>query len=89
MLRSHRGGTDGYVEREVREQGAAYGSQCESAVESSVNVTERVSGARRIADDDLASEIELYGEMVVAASESDGPLTLPEIDELLGIAPEQ
>lgn len=54
-----------------------------------MNVTERVSGARRIADDDFASEIELYGEVVVAASESEGPLTLPEIDELLGVAPDR
>lgn len=50
-------------------------------------MTQRVSGARRMADDDLAGEIELYGDLVVAASESDRPLSLPEIDELLGVAP--
>ena len=36
-------------------------------------------------DDDLAAEIELYGELVVAASESDRNLTLPEIDRILKV----
>lgn len=30
-------------------------------------------------------EIELYGELIIAASQSDGPLTPAEIDEVLGI----
>lgn len=36
-------------------------------------------------DDALADEIELYGELVVAASESDSELTLPQIDRVLGV----
>ncbi|MCF2526845.1 hypothetical protein [Yinghuangia soli] len=30
-------------------------------------------------------EIELYGELIIAASQSDGPLTPAEIDAVLGI----
>jgi hypothetical protein len=41
--------------------------------------------ARRLADDELAAEIELYGDLVVAASESDGALTQSQIDDLLGV----
>lgn len=40
---------------------------------------------RRLADNELADEIEMYGELVVAASESDGELSLPEIDAALGL----
>ena len=45
------------------------------------------AGARRhwSEDDDLADEIELYGELVVAASESERDLTLPQIDKVLGV----
>jgi hypothetical protein len=42
-------------------------------------------GARRLGDDELAEEIEMYGELVVAASESPGDLPQPEIDRLLGV----
>ena len=42
-------------------------------------------GSRHLADTDLADEIELYGELVVAASESQRDLSLPEIDEVLGV----
>lgn len=42
---------------------------------------------RRLADDDLAAEIEMYGELVVAASEAEGELTQPQIDRLLGVTP--
>ena len=41
--------------------------------------------ARHLADDDLADEIVLYGDLVVAASESERNLTLPEIDKVLGL----
>jgi hypothetical protein len=41
--------------------------------------------ARHLADDDLADEIVLYGDLVVAASESEERLTLPEIDKVLGL----
>jgi hypothetical protein len=42
---------------------------------------------RRLADDELAAEIELYGDLVVAASEADGALTQSQIDRLLGVTP--
>lgn len=35
----------------------------------------------------LHDEIELVGELIVAASAVDGPLTPSEIDEALGVAP--
>ena len=40
---------------------------------------------RRLDDDVLAEEIELYGDLVVAASESDDVLPQEEIDRLLGL----
>lgn len=45
------------------------------------------AGTRRHWTDDnvLADEIELYGELVVAASESERDLTLPQIDRVLGV----
>lgn len=42
--------------------------------------------SRRLDDDALAEEIELYGDLVVAASESDEALPWAEIDRLLGVA---
>jgi len=36
-------------------------------------------------DGDLADEIQLYGDLVVAASESDRSLTVDEIDAALGV----
>ena len=41
-----------------------------------------------LTDDDLQSEIELVGDLVVAATCSTGPLTQDEIDRLLGVLPE-
>ena len=40
---------------------------------------------RRLDDDELAEEIELYGDLVVAASEAEGALSQEEIDRLLGV----
>lgn len=40
-----------------------------------------------LTDDDLQSEIELVGDLVVAASSSDGPMPQDEIDRLLGVHP--
>ena len=40
-----------------------------------------------LTDDDLQSEIELVGDLVVAATSSDGPMTQDEIDRLLGVRP--
>jgi hypothetical protein len=40
---------------------------------------------RRLDDDELAEEIELYGDLVVAASEADDALPQEEIDRLLGV----
>jgi hypothetical protein len=39
-----------------------------------------------LTDGDLQSEIELVGELVVAATSSEGPLPQNEIDRLLGVA---
>ena len=39
-----------------------------------------------LTDGALQDEIELVGDLVVAASASDGPLSEAEIDEVLGIA---
>jgi hypothetical protein len=38
-------------------------------------------------DTDLRDEIELVADLVVAASASDGPLSLAEIDRILGVRP--
>jgi hypothetical protein len=38
-----------------------------------------------LTDDDLQSEIELVGDLVVAATSSDGPMPQAEIDRLLGV----
>jgi hypothetical protein len=40
----------------------------------------------RVHDPLALDEIELYGEVVIAASASDGPLTVDEIDEVLGVS---
>ena len=42
-----------------------------------------------LTDDDLQSEIELVGDLVVAATSSDGRLPQDEIDRLLGVRPEE
>jgi hypothetical protein len=41
----------------------------------------------RIHDAEALDEIELYGNLMIAASESDGPLSQEQIDEILGIKP--
>jgi len=41
-----------------------------------------------LTDDDLQSEIELVGDLVVAATSSDGPMPQDEIDRLLGVRPD-
>jgi hypothetical protein len=41
----------------------------------------------RLQDPLVLDEIELYGELVIAASSSDRPLSQEEIDRVLGIAP--
>ena len=38
-----------------------------------------------LTDNDLQSEIELVGDLVVAASASDGPLPQDQVDLLLGV----
>lgn len=43
------------------------------------------SGGGELTDDALRHEIELVGELVVAASASERPLTDAEIDEALGV----
>ncbi len=44
------------------------------------------NGGRHLADHALADEIVLYGDLMVAASESEHDLSLPEIDEVLGVS---
>jgi hypothetical protein len=39
----------------------------------------------RLQDPLALDEIELYGELVIAASASEGPLTLEQIDRVLGL----
>ncbi|WP_432492719.1 hypothetical protein [Kineococcus gypseus] len=41
--------------------------------------------AAPLADDALAEEIELYADVVVAASESEGPLADSDLDRVLGV----
>ena len=43
------------------------------------------SSGENLTDDDLQSEIELVGDLVVAATSSTGPLTQEQIDQLLGV----
>ena len=38
-------------------------------------------------DDELLGEVELTANLIVAASESDGPLTQEQIDRILGVVP--
>ena len=40
-------------------------------------------------DDDLESEIELIGDLVVAATSTDRRLRQDEVDELLGVGPKE
>lgn len=43
----------------------------------------------RLEDPLVLDEIELYGELVIAASASEGPLTQDQIDRALGLRPER
>ncbi len=38
-------------------------------------------------DSDLLGEVELTTNLIIAASESEGPLSLTEIDRILGVVP--
>jgi hypothetical protein len=42
----------------------------------------------RVQDPLVLDEIELYGDLVIAASASDGPLSQADIDLVLGLSPE-
>lgn len=44
--------------------------------------------AKRLVDEPLAEEIELLGELVIAAAEAERVMTEPEIDEALGVSPD-
>lgn len=39
-------------------------------------------------DSDLLTEVELTTNLIIAASESDGPLGVEEIDRILGVTPQ-
>ena len=43
------------------------------------------SGDARLQDPQVLDEIELYGELVIAASASEEPLSRDEIDRVLGL----
>jgi hypothetical protein len=43
------------------------------------------SGDGRLQDPQVLDEIELYGELVIAASSSEEPLSRDEIDRVLGL----
>jgi hypothetical protein len=43
----------------------------------------------RVHDDEVLNEIELYGELIIAASDSDGPLSEAQIDAILGVRHEE
>ena len=43
------------------------------------------SGDGRLQDPQALDEIELYGELVIAASASDDPLSPDQIDQVLGV----
>ena len=45
------------------------------------------SGDARLQDGQALAEIELYGELVIAASSSDVPLRPEQIDRVLGLPP--
>jgi hypothetical protein len=38
-------------------------------------------------DTEILAEIEMMTNLIIATSESDGPLPQPRIDEILGVAP--
>ena len=40
---------------------------------------------KRVHDESLVEEIELTGELIIAASKHEGPLSQAEVDELLGL----
>ena len=44
------------------------------------------SGDARLQDPQVLDEIELYGDLVIAASASEQPLSRDEIDRVLGLA---
>ena len=39
-------------------------------------------------DSDLLTEVEMTTNLIIAASEADGPLSQDEIDRILGLAPD-
>ena len=41
----------------------------------------------RLHDAEQLEEIELYGALVIAASAHEGPLSVDELDEVLGVVP--
>ncbi|GGL37638.1 hypothetical protein H9L10_00015 [Phycicoccus endophyticus] len=44
-----------------------------------------MAGDPSLTDDDLQREIDLVGALVLAASQTDGPLSQERIDEILGV----
>ncbi|MEW9266975.1 hypothetical protein AB1207_19670 [Kineococcus endophyticus] len=71
--------------------GAAYGGlimtnqEPEPAPAAGRGVLPAARSAAALTDTVMAEEIELYTDVVVAASESDGPLPEGELDRVLGV----
>jgi len=42
----------------------------------------------RLEDDELLDEVELTANLIVAANQSEAPLSVTEIDEILGVIPQ-
>ena len=41
----------------------------------------------RLQDDELLDEVELTANLIVAANQSDAPMSVSEIDQILGVLP--
>ena len=52
-----------------------------------VTVTPPRGAVTESADDELLDEVELTANLIVAANQSDTPMSLAEIDRILGIEP--
>jgi hypothetical protein len=64
---------------------STYAEQTYLARESGGGGPVTVKPDARVHDYVALDEIELYGELMIAASRSDGPLSMAEIDAVLGV----
>jgi len=66
-----------------RHGGRSHGSEPGAAQAGSSGAVR--AGDPRLQDPQALDEIELYGEVLIAASQSEGPLSTDEIDAALGL----